>query len=121
MAASAPIYEGEMKNGRMEGHGTYIFPSGSKYTGQFKDGEFHGEGTLEYPGCGKFKATWVHGKVAKDSEGRQKGRYVFADGLEYTSPADGEWSYCRPDGDRRFFPASMECAQGSHTTGNSKL
>jgi hypothetical protein len=34
-------------------------------------------------------------------------------------PADGEWSYCRPDGDRRFFPVSMECAQGSHTTGNS--
>ena len=32
-----------------------------------------------------------------------KGHYVFADGLEYSDPADGEWSYCRPDGDRRFY------------------
>jgi hypothetical protein len=32
-----------------------------------------------------------------------KGHYVFADGLEYSDPAEGDWSYCRPDGDRRFY------------------
>ena len=110
-ALQTSVYQGDRKHGRMEGHGKYTFPSGCVYTGQFLDGEFHGEGVLEYPGgCGKYHATWNRGKVVT-------GRYVFADGLEYTSPADGEWSYCRPDGDRRFFPASMECAQGSHTTG----
>ena len=30
-------------------------------------------------------------------------RYVFSDGLPYTEPADGEWEYCREDGDRRFY------------------
>ena len=47
-------------------------------------------------GCGKYHATWSRGTVVT-------GRYVFADGLEYTVPADGDWSYCRPDGDRRFY------------------
>ena len=38
-----------------------------------------------------------------------KGHYVFADGLEYSDPADGEWSYCRPDGDRR---STVSLSQG---------
>ena len=43
-------YDGDRKNGRMEGHGKYTFPSGTIYTGQLLDGEFHGQGVLEYPG-----------------------------------------------------------------------
>ena len=77
------VYTGERKNGRMEGYGTYRFPSGTVYTGEFLDGEFHGEGTLQFPGAGKYIAQWVVGKAVK-------GRYVFADGLAYTEPQDGE-------------------------------
>lgn len=96
-ALSTSLYEGERKNGRMEGHGKCTFPSGTVYTGQFLDGEFHGEGVLAYTGgCGKYLATWNRGKVVT-------GRYVFADGLEYTAPAEGDWAYCRSDGDRRFY------------------
>ena len=80
------VYSGDRKNGRMEGYGTYKFPSGTTYTGEFVDGEFHGKGTLEYEGAGKYEATWDHGKVIK-------GRYVFADGLAYTEPQDG---HCVP-------------------------
>ena len=111
-ALQTSVYQGDRKHGRMEGHGKYTFPSGCVYTGQFLDGEFHGEGVLEYPGgCGKYHATWNRGKVVT-------GRYVFADGLEYTSPADGEWSYCRPDGDRRFY---SELVSGLRPAGDSQL
>lgn len=43
-------FEGDRTNGRMEGYGTYTFPTGTVYTGQFLDGEFHGEV------CGKATA-----------------------------------------------------------------
>ena len=37
-------YTGQLKNGRMQGHGTYIFPNGTKYVGEWNDGQFHGKG-----------------------------------------------------------------------------
>ena len=78
---------------------------------QFLDGEFHGEGVLQFAGCGKFHAKWVHGKAVK-------GRYVFSDGLAYTEPADGEWTYCKEDGDRRFY---SELVEGLRPGGDSQL
>ena len=110
-SAAAPVYEGERKNGRMEGHGTYRFPSGTVYTGAFLDGEFHGEGTLQFENAGKYHATWSHGKVVE-------GRYVYADGLAYTDPASGDWAYCREDGDRRFY---SELVEGLRPAGDSQL
>ena len=104
-------YEGERKNGRMEGSGTYTFPSGTVYTGEFLDGEFHGEGTLSFPESGKYVATWHRGKVVR-------GEYVFADGLEYTDPADGDWAYCLPNGDRQF---RSELVSGLRPAGDSQL
>ena len=106
-----PVYEGERKSGRMEGQGTYRFPSGTTYVGQFLDGEFHGEGTLQFEGAGKYHATWKNGKVVE-------GRYVFADGLAYTAPDKGEWAYCREDGDRRFY---SELVEGLRPAGDSQL
>uniref|UniRef100_A0A7S3EPL6 MORN repeat-containing protein 5 n=1 Tax=Haptolina ericina TaxID=156174 RepID=A0A7S3EPL6_9EUKA len=106
-----PHYDGPRKNGRMEGYATYTFPSGTIYTGQFLDGEFHGEGTLQFPDSGKYEATWRHGKAVR-------GRYVFSDGLPYTEPADGEWEYCREDGDRRFY---SELVNGLRPAGDSQL
>jgi len=82
-AAEQPVYTGERKNGRMEGYGTYRFPSGTVYTGEFLDGEFHGEGTLQFAEAGKYHAVWERGVAVK-------GRYVFADGLAYTEPKDGQ-------------------------------
>jgi len=109
--AAQAVYTGERKNGRMEGFGTYKFPSGTVYTGEFLDGEFHGEGTLQFEGCGKYIAQWEHGKAVK-------GRYVFSDGLAYTEPQDGAWSYCQPDGDRRFY---SELVEGLRPSGDVQL
>jgi len=104
-----PSYEGPRVNGRMEGYGKYTFSNGTVYSGQFLDGEFHGEGTLQFPEMGKYHATWRHGKAIT-------GRYVFDDGLPYT--ADGEWEYCRADGDRRFY---SELVTGLRPAGDSQI
>eukprot|EP00966_Prymnesium_polylepis_P238631 5518658-Prymnesium_polylepis.1 len=58
---------------------------------------------------GKYHATWRHGKAIT-------GRYVFDDGLPYT--ADGEWEYCRADGDRRFY---SELVTGLRPAGDSQI
>jgi len=105
------VYTGERKNGRMEGYGTYRFPSGTVYTGEFLDGEFHGEGTLQFAEAGKYHAVWERGVAVK-------GRYVFADGLAYTEPKDGQWAYCREDGDRRFY---SELVEGLRPSGDCQL
>ena len=39
-------YDGDIKNERMEGKGTYSFSSGTRYEGELLDGRFHGKGTL---------------------------------------------------------------------------
>ena len=49
-ALQTSSYDGDRKNGRMEGHGKYTFPSGTIYTGPATDREFHGQGVLKIPG-----------------------------------------------------------------------
>ena len=34
-----PVYKGDVKNGKPNGHGTLTTPYGGKYVGQFKDGK----------------------------------------------------------------------------------
>mmetsp|Transcript_13581 Transcript_13581/g.36357 ORF Transcript_13581/g.36357 Transcript_13581/m.36357 type:complete len:165 (-) Transcript_13581:162-656(-) len=101
-------YNGEYVNGRIEGKGNFLFPSGTSYIGQFKDGEFHGEGMLIFPDCGKFTGTWEHGVVVK-------GEYAFKDGLPYDERE--EWDYCNGV-DRRFF---SERVDGLRPAGDEQL
>ncbi|MCL1912060.1 MAG: hypothetical protein FWG13_07635 [Leptospirales bacterium] len=39
-------YVGQVKDGKLNGQGTYTWPNGSKYTGQWEDGKMQGEGTM---------------------------------------------------------------------------
>ena len=48
------IYEGEVKNGKPHGKGTYTFANGAKYVGELKDDHFHGQGSLTFPDGGKY-------------------------------------------------------------------
>ncbi|XP_043914649.1 MORN repeat-containing protein 5 [Protopterus annectens] len=100
-------YEGEHKNNRMEGRGTYTFPTETRYEGEMKDGMFHGKGTVHFSNGSKFEAVWDHG-LAKE------GKLTFADGLEYK---EEDWEYC--DGyDRRFY---TEMCHGLKPAGRSQL
>ena len=42
-------YEGQMKNGKMQGKGVYSFSNGERYEGEFKDDMFEGKGVYFYP------------------------------------------------------------------------
>jgi len=85
-------YDGETKNGRMEGHGKYVFADGSYYEGQLLDGMFHGHGVLYINNAGEYEGEWEFGKSVQ-------GEYTFADGLKYQ---EAGWAYCTTE-DRRFY------------------
>ena len=93
-------YEGEYKNGKMHGKGTYISNNGMKYVGEFQNGLKHGKGTLDLPNgtkyVGEFKNEWRHGKgtltfdngdklVAEFENDVQHGQgvYTYAKGNKY--------------------------------------
>ncbi|KAK2152378.1 hypothetical protein LSH36_330g05036 [Paralvinella palmiformis] len=100
-------YDGDWKNGRMEGIGKYSFPTETRYEGEMKDGMFHGEGTLYFPNGSKYDAKWADGIAVK-------GKYTFADGLVFE---EENWEYC--DGyDRRFY---TEIKNGLQPAGRSQL
>ena len=46
---------------RLEGKGTYHFPTLTKYEGELKDGMFHGKGTLHFENSAKYEARWEEG------------------------------------------------------------
>ena len=70
-------YEGEFKNGQINGKGTFIWHKSdvyNKYVGEFKDDKLHGKGTL----------TWVNGDISTGNfmEGEQEGfgKKIFKSG-----------------------------------------
>ena len=40
------VYNGDLRNGRPDGEGTFKFPDGSTYQGGFKNGLIHGKGKI---------------------------------------------------------------------------
>ncbi|XP_023663638.2 MORN repeat-containing protein 5 [Paramormyrops kingsleyae] len=100
-------YDGDTKNGRMEGRGEYTLPTGTRYVGDMKDGYFHGNGVLHFPNGGKYEGTWEKGIC-------NQGTYTFSDGLVYQ---ETDWVYC--DGnDRRYY---TEICHGLKPAGESHL
>ncbi|GAA0123116.1 MAG: hypothetical protein KID00_03925 [Clostridium argentinense] len=68
------IYEGERKDGKIHGYGTYTYTNGTKYVGYWKENTMHGEGTLTWASCEKYIGNW------KDDEKHGYGIYTWPDG-----------------------------------------
>ena len=75
-------YEGDFRNGTFDGWGTLIYPDGHRYVGQFRNGTYDGTGTMTYPDgkvyTGEYKEGAMHGQgTFKDKNGRvlMKGRF----------------------------------------------
>jgi hypothetical protein len=47
-------YEGEIKDGKANGQGTWTHPNGIKYVGEWKDDKKNGQGTLTYSEGGNY-------------------------------------------------------------------
>ena len=69
-------YDGEMRDGRLNGRGIYSFGDGGRYEGQFKDDQFDGIGTL-IDGSNRYDGGWKAGK--KDGHGVM----IMSDGNRY--------------------------------------
>jgi len=69
------LYDGEFKNDKMHGQGTYYWSDGRITTGTLKNGFFNGKGTLTWPDgrkyVGDFKDDKIDGKgILTSSDGR---------------------------------------------------
>ena len=74
------MYEGEFKDGKKHGQGTYTISSGGKYIGEWKDGMRSAQGTQTYPDGGKYEGSWKNGVrwngSQYDKDGKIIGKYV---------------------------------------------
>ena len=126
--ADGSRYEGEIRNQKFEGEGTYFFTDGGKYVGEWKDGErngkgilydgkkvrytgewrdglLHGQGTYHFSEGGRYEGSWVKGM----KEGI--GTLYYKDGNTYT----GRWA-----NDMRSGKGTLAFSDGSQYTGDWK-
>ena len=82
-----PVYKGDVKNGKPDGLGIIIYPTGTKYVGSWKNGEyFIGTQTFddEYVGGGKYVGEYRNKEVWKgifyDEDGNIE--YKVVNGVE---------------------------------------
>jgi len=103
-------YEGELRDGRLNGFGKYAFSSTQRYEGSFKDDDFDGKGTFVEPGV-RFEGTWRAGRKEgpgvlttmngdryegefKDDQFNGTGTLLLSDGRKY----QGLFHNGRPNG-----------------------
>jgi hypothetical protein len=82
------VYEGEFRDGKQHGIGTFRLPGGYEYTGEWVDGRIEGQGTARYPNGSVYEGAFVDGAP------HGQGRIVYADGGSY----EGEWRERRDRG-----------------------
>ena len=81
------MFEGYLKDGKLNGNGTFTNQNGVKMVGEWKDGKLNGKGTFSINGD-QFDGEWKDGK--RDGNGTQ----TFANGVKYV----GEWKNDKWDG-----------------------
>ncbi|CAF4567542.1 unnamed protein product, partial [Didymodactylos carnosus] len=57
-------YDGEWKDGKINGHGIKVWKNGAKYEGDFVDEERQGQGTMTWPDGKTFSGKWIKDKAS---------------------------------------------------------
>ena len=79
-------YEGDRKNGEMNGQGTYTWTNGDKYVGEWKNGKLNGQGSETHLNGDKYVGNY------KDGERHGQGALTLLDGKKYVGEfRDGEF------------------------------
>ena len=61
----AARYEGEYRDSKMHGRGTYTWADGQRYEGDWRDSKPHGQGTRIDPDGDRFAGQWRNGCFGK--------------------------------------------------------
>lgn len=69
-------YQGELRNGRPHGRGTFVADDGSIYRGEFVDGRFHGQGRQEFPDGRVVEGRWANDRA-------ESATLTYRDGRRY--------------------------------------
>ena len=74
------VYEGEVVDGAMHGHGTMRFHSGDVYVGDLRNDVFHGKGTYRWVDGDEYKGEYQHDQqhgtgIFKSSDGVYTGNW----------------------------------------------
>ena len=96
---SGARYEGNFKNGLINGKGTLYFSNGNKYVGDFKNQYREGNGFLKYSNGDEYKGQFKKGKL----EGKGTLHYVSGDvyqGEWFNNLSHGQGTYTYNDGNK---------------------
>jgi len=100
--ANGDMYVGEFKNGTYHGQGTYTHPNGDKYVGEHKDGKQNGQGTFTLANGDKYVGKWKDGKM------HGQGTYACVNGDKHV----GEWKEDKQHGQGTFTLADGAIKKG---------
>ena len=79
---SEKTYQGQFRDGKIDGEGEMRWADGKEYWGQFKDGKEDGEGTFRYANGNLY--------IGKFKQGKMDGFAIFID-IEKQTKRHGEW------------------------------
>ena len=76
-------YEGDLRHGKPNGHGTYFFASGGREEGEFRDGKLNGQGTYIFPSGDRFEGQYRNDMPIS-------GIYIKPDGRRFKAEINGD-------------------------------
>ena len=73
-----PKYQGQVKNGKPNGLGFIIYPSGEEYVGSWGNGKWNGQGIFSKSNGTKYVGSW---KIIDGVTSHWNGKYYDEDGI----------------------------------------
>jgi hypothetical protein len=89
-------YSGNLRAGRFDGEGDFVYQRGDRFAGNFKDGSFDGKGTYFGREGWRFEGSFDHGKPMDGLFYMEDGRrvaYTRGEGIAYDSFELDGWKY----------------------------
>jgi hypothetical protein len=96
-------FEGYMKDGMMQGQGTYFYKSGDKYQGQWEKNKMHGQGAYIFVDGEKYVGQWKNGKMSG------QGTYFYKNGDKFI----GEWKNRKKNGPGTYYFTNGDTWEGN--------
>lgn len=86
--ANGDRYQGDVHEDQPHGHGIYVWAHGDRYEGDMREGRPHGRGTHVSTNGDRYDGEW------RDGVNHGRGVFTWADGSRY----EGDWRNDRPHG-----------------------